>query len=140
MLEMMDDEPSLPRATVVRLMKQYAGDDVRFSPATIDLIVDCCVEFIHILTSASNEICASEKKVQIKPDHLIKALESLGFSNYVEDVRKVYDSQESEVKAKKQKLKPTDSGLSEEELRKNQQDLFNRAKENMEAKIKEEKQ
>ena len=40
-------------------------------------------EFIHLIASEANEICNKQTKKTISPEHVIQALESLGFHNYI---------------------------------------------------------
>ena len=46
-------------------------------------MIECCVEFITLVSSEANEISEKEAKKTIACDHITKALEQLGFSDYV---------------------------------------------------------
>ena len=52
-------------------------------------MIDCCVEFIHLVSSEANEICERETKKTISADHVIKALIELGFEDYVQDIQEI---------------------------------------------------
>lgn len=56
---------------------------VSFSKEARDLLIECCVEFITLISSEANEISEKEAKKTIACDHITKALEQLGFSDYV---------------------------------------------------------
>ena len=47
------------------------------------MLIECCVEFITLVSSEANEISEKEAKKTIACDHITKALEQLGFSDYV---------------------------------------------------------
>ena len=47
------------------------------------MLIECCVEFITLVSSEANEISEKEAKKTIACDHITKALEQLGFSEYV---------------------------------------------------------
>lgn len=59
------------------------ADGVAFSKEARDLLIECCVEFITLVSSEANEISEKEAKKTIACDHITKALEQLGFSDYV---------------------------------------------------------
>jgi len=54
-----------------------------FSKEARDLLIECCVEFITLVSSEANEISEKEAKKTIACDHITKALEQLGFGDYV---------------------------------------------------------
>jgi hypothetical protein len=56
---------------------------VSFSKDARDLLIECCVEFITLISSEANEISEKEAKKTIACDHITKALDTLGFSDYV---------------------------------------------------------
>jgi hypothetical protein len=69
------------------------------------------VEFITLISSEANEISEKEAKKTIACDHITKALEHLGFSDYVPAV--VEAAQEhKEVQKVRLSLPPTQDGLS----------------------------
>jgi hypothetical protein len=47
------------------------------------LLIECCVEFITLVSSEANEISEKEAKKTIACDHITKALDTLGFGDYV---------------------------------------------------------
>jgi hypothetical protein len=56
---------------------------VSFAKEARDVLIECCVEFITLVSSEANEISEKEAKKTIACDHITKALEQLGFSDYV---------------------------------------------------------
>ncbi|CAI5496584.1 unnamed protein product, partial [Closterium sp. Naga37s-1] len=96
--------------TMSRLIKEMLPRDVRVSKDTQDLLMDCCLgglprwlyvsawaEFINLISSEANEICSKEDKRTIAPEHVLQALESLGFSSYLAEVQAAYDQHKSET-------------------------------------------
>lgn len=60
-----------------------ASSGIAFSKEARDLLIECCVEFITLVSSEANEISEKEAKKTIACDHITKALEQLGFGEYV---------------------------------------------------------
>lgn len=56
------------------------------------------IEFIHLIASESNEICDKETKKTIAGEHVISALQTLGFEEYVEEVEEVYKDHKKQQK------------------------------------------
>jgi histone H3/H4 len=57
-----------------------------FSKEARDLLIECCVEFITLISSEANEVSEKESKKTIACEHITKALEQLGFGDYVQDI------------------------------------------------------
>lgn len=74
-----------PPATVQKIVSEIlpASGGVAFAKDARDLLIECCVEFITLISSEANEISEKEAKKTIACDHITKALEQLGFSDYV---------------------------------------------------------
>ncbi|EAU84576.2 TATA binding protein-associated phosphoprotein [Coprinopsis cinerea okayama7 len=120
-----DDELSLPKATVSKMIAEILPNDVVCAKETRDLVIECCVEFIHLISSEANEICEQESKKTIAPEHIISALKRLGFDSFtteVEDVLKDHKQQQKDREKKVSKFEQ--SGLTEEELLAKQEELF----------------
>lgn len=62
-------------ATVGKIIHEMLPLDISCSKETRDLLVDCCVEFIHLISSEANELCEKENKKTISPEHIVQALE-----------------------------------------------------------------
>ncbi|EGO01736.1 hypothetical protein SERLA73DRAFT_70905 [Serpula lacrymans var. lacrymans S7.3] len=120
-----DEDLSLPKATVAKMISELLPSDITCAKETRDLIIECCVEFIHLISSEANEICEQESKKTIAPEHIIGALKRLGFDSFtteVEDVLKDHKQQQKDREKKVSKLEQ--SGLTEEELLAKQEELF----------------
>jgi len=120
-----DEDLSLPKATVAKMISELLPNEVTCAKETRDLVIECCVEFIHLISSEANEICEQESKKTIAPEHIIGALKRLGFDSFtseVEDVLKDHKQQQKDREKKADKIK--DSGLTPEELQAKQEELF----------------
>nr|KJB06876.1 hypothetical protein B456_001G064700 [Gossypium raimondii] len=69
------EDASLPKATMTKIIKEMLPPDVRVARDAQDLLIECCVEFINLISSESNEVCNREDKRTIAPEHVLKALE-----------------------------------------------------------------
>lgn len=122
---MPEDDLSLPKATVAKMITELLPNDMSCTKETRDLVIECCVEFIHLISSEANEICEQESKKTIAPEHIINALKRLGFDtfqNEVEDVLKDHKQQQKDKEKKVSKFEQ--SGKTEEELLAEQEALF----------------
>ena len=95
-----DDEVSLPRAAVNKMIKEMIPN-IRVSNDARELILTCCKEFIHLVSSEANDICNKQLKKTISPDHIIAALGSLGFTQYLEEIKGVHAQFKSQASNKK---------------------------------------
>ena len=92
------DDLSLPKATVQKIISEVlnspavaeAGQPgMTMAKDTRDLLIDCCVEFITMTTSEANDIAEKDAKKTISHEHITKALQELGFDDYVPELDKV---------------------------------------------------
>nr|XP_009939480.1 PREDICTED: protein Dr1 [Opisthocomus hoazin] len=81
-----DDDLTIPRAAINKMIKETLPN-VRVANDARELVVNCCTEFIHLISSEANEICNKSEKKTISPEHVIQALESLGFGSYISEAR-----------------------------------------------------
>ncbi|KAG6424623.1 hypothetical protein SASPL_115041 [Salvia splendens] len=86
------EDASLPKATMTKIIKEMLPPDVRVARDTQDLLIECCVEFINLVSSESNEVCNREDKRTIAPEHVLKALESSSCRAVVATVAEVADA------------------------------------------------
>jgi histone H3/H4 len=136
-----DDDLGLPKATVTKLISEMLPDHILCDRDARDLLVDCCTEFVHVVATEANDLL--EKQNQRKTlggEQVLEALKSLGFGTYVEDVKREMDvfkvtMKEQTTQRKKKQNKLAQSGLSEEELIRQQEDLFRAAREKYEANL-----
>jgi hypothetical protein len=97
-----------------------------------DLIGECCLEFVHLLSSEANELCEKESKKTINGDHILKALESLGFGQYSQVVGASVEEHSKSLKDRERKtFRLENSGLTPEELLRNQEELFAKARQRL---------
>ncbi|KZF21250.1 putative CBF/NF-Y family transcription factor [Xylona heveae TC161] len=125
-----NEDLSLPKATVQKIITEIlpASSGLTFAKDARDLLIECCVEFITLVSSEANEISEKEAKKTIACEHVTKALEELGFQDYVQDVLEVANEHKEQQKTREKKQsKMEQSGLSEEELLRQQQELFRSA-------------
>ncbi|KUI73264.1 Negative cofactor 2 complex subunit beta [Cytospora mali] len=122
-----NDDLSLPKATVQKIVTEILppANGVAFAKDARDLLIECCVEFITLISSEANEISEKEAKKTIACDHITKALEQLGFSEYVPAVLEAASEHKEQQKGREKKLNKFDqSGLSMEELERIQAEQF----------------
>ncbi|TGJ81422.1 hypothetical protein E0Z10_g7334 [Xylaria hypoxylon] len=126
-----NDDLSLPKATVQKIVSEIlpASTGVSLSKEARDLLIECCVEFITLVSSEANEISEKEAKKTIACDHITKALDTLGFGDYVPAVLEAAaHHKESQRVREKRGNKFEDSGMTMEELFELQQKEFEEAK------------
>ncbi|PNP37446.1 hypothetical protein TGAMA5MH_10681 [Trichoderma gamsii] len=129
-----NDDLSLPKATVQKIVSEILPPQtgVSFAKEARDLLIECCVEFITLISSEANEISEKEAKKTIACDHITKALERLGFSDYVPAVLEAA-AEHKEVQKVRGREKKADkfanSGMSMEELARLQEEQFAAARE-----------
>ncbi|KAK1826677.1 histone-fold-containing protein [Podospora conica] len=122
-----NDDLSLPKATVQKIVSEIlpAATGIAFSKDARDLLIECCVEFITLISSEANEISEKEAKKTIGCDHITKALDRLGFGEYVPAVLEAAAEHKEVQKGREKKSnKFEQSGLSLEELERMQQEQF----------------
>ena len=123
-----DDDLCIPRSAMYKLIKEIVPQ-VRLSGEAKDLIANACNEFIHLLATEANNVCEKQSKKLILPDHVLSALDNLGFSEYKEDCIEVMKQMQQEVdKRKKLRHKLDKPGIPEEELLRQQNQLFAEAR------------
>lgn len=122
-------------ATLQKIIKEILKPrEVSCSKDVTDLISECCVEFITLLTSEANEIAEKDGKKTICGEHVVRALTDLGFEEYVHDVSEEAAEHKELAKRKERKTRNStlDSGLTEEQLAEQQSALFAAAAANYE--------
>jgi len=124
-----DDELTLPRASINKIIKEILPH-VRVANESRELILNCCTEFIHLLSSEANEICNQQQKKTINAEHVLQALEKLGFGDYNAEAEAVLrDCKAVAAKRRRQSTRLENLGIPEEELLRQQQELFAKARE-----------
>jgi histone H3/H4 len=87
-------------ATVQKIVTEILppSSGLAFGKDARDLLIDCCVEFITLISSEANEISEKEAKKTIACEHITKALEQLGFGEYVADILDVASEHKEQLK------------------------------------------
>lgn len=126
------EDLSLPKATVQKIIGEILPSDIAISKEAREAITECSIEFIMILSTQLNDIAEKEAKKTIASDHVVKALEELGFQNYLEIVNKILDEHKELLKGKEKKNnKFQNSGMTEEELLRKQEELFRKSRDRL---------
>jgi down-regulator of transcription 1 len=88
-------------ATVQKIVSEILppSGGIAFGKDARDLLIECCVEFITLISSEANEISEKEAKKTIACEHVTKALEQLGFGAYVADILDVASEHKEQLKA-----------------------------------------
>lgn len=121
-----DEEPTIPRASINKLIKDIVPD-IRVANDAREFISQCCSEFIHKVTREANSICESQQKKTMSHEHVLKALDQLGFSEYRAEAEAVVN--DCKGKRRRQSTRLEHLGIPEDELFRQQQELFLRARE-----------
>ncbi|KAE9587484.1 hypothetical protein Lal_00031771 [Lupinus albus] len=126
------EDASLPKATMTKIIKEMLPPDVRVARDTQDLLIECCIEFINLLSSESNEVCSKEERRTIAPEHVLKALGGLGFGDYIEEVYAAYEQHKLETMDSLKGAKWSNRAeMTEEEALVEQQRMFAEARARM---------
>lgn len=125
------DDATLPKVVINKMMKESLSPNVRISNDARELITQCATQFIHLLSSEANEICEKKhNKRTIAPEHAFTALENLGFGTMVKEGTNALNEYKSAVAKKRRKSHRLENlGIPVEELLKQQQELFAKARE-----------
>jgi len=123
-----DDELTIPRAAMNKMVKEILPN-IRVANDARELILNCCTEFIHLISSEANEICNKQQKKTINAEHVLQALDSLGFGAYRADAEAVLkDCREVAAKKRRKSTRLENLGIPEDELLRQQQELFAKAR------------
>lgn len=89
-----------PQATVQKIVSEILPPSagMGFTKDARDLLIECCVEFITLISSEANEISEKESKKTIAVEHITKALEQLGFGDYVADIVEIASEHKEQLK------------------------------------------
>ena len=120
------EDLSLPKATVQKIINEILPKDIGIAR---EAITECSIEFIMMLSTQLNDIAEKEAKKTIASDHVVKALEELDFKIYLDIINKILDEHKELLKGKeKRNNKFQNSGLTEEELLRQQEELFKKSR------------
>lgn len=120
---------TIPRAAMNKMIKELLPN-IRVANEARELVLTCCTEFIHLISSESNDICNQQQKKTISAEHVLAALEKLGYGDFRKDAEEVLtECKETAAKRRRQSTRLENLGIPEEELLRQQQELFARARE-----------
>ncbi|EOA82915.1 negative cofactor 2 transcription regulator complex subunit ncb2 [Exserohilum turcicum] len=125
-----NDDLSLPKATVQKIVQDILASEpgMTFAKDSRDLLIECCVEFITLISSEANEIAEKDAKKTIACEHVKAALEELDFGDYVPAILEVaHDYKKQQQNREKKQTKIEQSGMTEEQLIAAQEELFKTA-------------
>ncbi len=159
-----EEDITIPRAAMNKMIKELCPN-IRVANDARELILNCCTEFIHLLSSESNEMCNNQNKKTINAEHVlmgrqfflplslpllnytalhgffISALDSLGYSDFKKDCEEVLEEcKDVAAKRRRQSTRLENLGIPEEELLRQQQELFARARAEQEAQQQQQQQ
>lgn len=66
-----DEELTLPRASINKMIKEILPN-IRVANDSRELILNCCTEFIHLISSEANDICNHQQKKTINAEHVLQ--------------------------------------------------------------------
>ncbi|KAG8370663.1 hypothetical protein BUALT_Bualt13G0006700 [Buddleja alternifolia] len=78
----------LPIANVGRIMKQILPPNAKISKEAKETMQECVSEFISFVTGEASDKCHKEKRKTVNGDDICWALESLGFDEYFETIKR----------------------------------------------------
>lgn len=65
-----EDDITIPRAAMNKMIKELCPN-TRVANDARELILNCSTEFIHLLSSESNEMCNNQLKKTISAEHVL---------------------------------------------------------------------
>jgi histone H3/H4 len=68
---------------VYKMLDELLPPDTRLSQQCRELFVECCTEFINLVSSESLDVSEKDGKKIIGPEHVIKAVEVRGSPRWV---------------------------------------------------------
>ncbi|AET39580.1 negative cofactor 2 transcription regulator complex subunit NCB2 Ecym_4545 [Eremothecium cymbalariae DBVPG len=123
------EDITLPKATVQKIISEVLDSELTFSKEAREIIIDAGIEFIMILSGMASEMAESEAKKTIAPDHVIKALQELEFEEFIPYLEQILAQHKENQKIRERRdAKFKKSGLSEEELLQQQEELFRQSR------------
>jgi len=124
-----EEDLTIPRAAMNKMIKEILPS-IRVANDSRELILNCCTEFIHLISSEANDICNQQTKKTISPEHVLQALDRLGFGDFRQAAQAVMeDCKQVAAKRRRQSTRLEHLGIPEEELLRQQQELFAKARE-----------
>ena len=120
-----------PIATVQKILNEILAPpttNLTTSKDFRDSLTDACVEFIQLIASEANELAEKDNKKTIACEHIVTALKELEFDEYIPTIQESAEEfKKQQAHREKKQSKIEQSGMTEEELIAQQQELFRSA-------------
>jgi len=117
------------------LVLEALPNGLKCSREELEILNTCCLEFIRLIAGEANEISERAQKNTITPENVIAALQTLEFVDFIADIQqalcsyKTLSQERMHTKSSTNlKSKFDNSGMTKEELLKEQQALFAKAR------------
>ncbi|KAI5185653.1 down-regulator of transcription 1 [Nematocida homosporus] len=124
-----EPEPKLPKASVDKVVSETLTHPITCSREVKHILLSSCAEFVHIIATEANDACEKEQKKTVTHEHVYTALRNLGYASYIEECNEAYKEYQEQTKLRPSKQnKFKESGLTQDELEKEQEELFRKAK------------
>lgn len=78
----------VPIANVGRIMKQILPPNAKISKEGKETMQECVSEFISFVTGEASDHCSKEKRKTVNGDDICWALQTLGFDDYAEPLKR----------------------------------------------------
>lgn len=123
------DDISLPKATVQKLISEILDTDLTFNKDAREIIIKSGIEFLMILSSMSSEMAENDAKKTIAPEHVLTALKELEYDSFIPFLEQIlHDFKGTQKIRERRDSKFKNSGLTEEELLRQQEELFRKSR------------
>lgn len=68
-----DDDITIPRAAMNKMIKELCPN-LRVANEARELVLNCCTEFIHLISSEANDVCNTQQKKTISAEHVLAGM------------------------------------------------------------------
>eukprot|EP00041_Stephanoeca_diplocostata_P012757 m.214608 g.214608 ORF g.214608 m.214608 type:complete len:163 (-) comp19072_c0_seq3:1906-2394(-) len=102
-MEADDESTALPKATVLKVVKEHMPAGMKMAPEAKDLIFECCNEFVQLVGSEAQAQCLEAKSSTIRPADVLKALEELEMTDFLEKCQMKADESSAARKVKRER-------------------------------------
>jgi nuclear transcription Y subunit beta len=85
--EIKEQDRFLPIANINRIMKKSLPANAKISKEAKECVQECVSEYISFITNEASDQCVHEKRKTINGEDLLRAMQNLGFDDYLEPLR-----------------------------------------------------
>ncbi|KCV71193.1 hypothetical protein H696_02145 [Fonticula alba] len=113
------------------MVQEMLPDDVTCARDAYDVLMSCCIEFVHLLAAEANEICEAEQKRTILPEHIVAALKRLEFGEeFLKPVEEAFPEHKKDAKERTtERRNQREKSVVTDEMLRQQQALLDKARE-----------